>query len=67
MLDKNVPEGEAADYSPSADRTEITAHTEKGNECREYEGIPPGSHVISLSTREEQPSHRTSLTHVIAW
>jgi hypothetical protein len=65
MLDKDQSKADK-DYKPSKDRTELSG-AQKGVDCREYNGIPAGTHVVSLSTNEASPTDRTSLSHVIAW
>lgn len=68
-LDQNVPDEENLkdNYSPRAGRIEISNTKMVGNECKELFGLPPGHHVLSISTHEEKPDHKTTLTHVVMW
>ena len=38
-----------------------------GSDCKAVQNLPPGSHVLSLSTNASHPEHESSLTHVIMW
>ena len=69
QLDANIPDTPElkATYTPSASRTILTKFSQIGNECRQYEDLPIGTHVLSIATDITQPEHITVLTHVIMW
>lgn len=63
---KDTPEFKAS-YQPSATRVTLTKFTQIGNECRQYEDLPHGAHVIGVATDTAQPQHISAVTHVITW
>jgi hypothetical protein len=69
QLDANIAHKKElkATYQPSASRSVLTKFTAVGNECRQYEGLPRGTHVIGVATDPAQPDHISALTHVIMW
>ena len=38
-----------------------------GSDCKAVQNLPPGSHVLSLSTDAAHPEHESILTHVVMW
>lgn len=69
MLDANVQDSPTLKetYSPSANRIQLNKFVGIGNECKQFEDIPKGTHVIGVSTDPSQPGHKSSITHLITW
>jgi hypothetical protein len=69
LLDANVKD--SADlkdsYQPKEGRVALTKFTQIGNECRQYEDVPHGMHVIGVATEAAQAQHISAVTHFITW
>eukprot|EP00388_Colpodella_angusta_P035138 GDKK01035040.1.p2 GENE.GDKK01035040.1~~GDKK01035040.1.p2 ORF type:complete len:154 (-),score=5.79 GDKK01035040.1:87-548(-) len=52
-------------YTPTAGR--VLLPKVDGGDCKQYSDIPPGQHVISVSTSADTPDHTTIITHLILW
>lgn len=55
------------EYVPTNNRQLWTNKKYIGSDCKSILNLPPGLHVISLSTNSSHPNHLTTLTHVITW
>ena len=70
MLDLNALDtlDNRLEYIPPVARTELLPnHHMIGGSCVEVVDMPPGRHVIGVSTSPQQPSHHSIITHIILW
>jgi hypothetical protein len=66
-LDQNVKGDDFTNYIPTSSRKKWEKRKYVGNECKEITGLPVGRHVLSISTENSSPGHKTALSHVITW
>jgi len=68
-LDENVADTDTLKdtYTPKENRMELSKFNNIGNECKQFDDVPQGTHVIGVSTDPTQPGHKSSITHLITW
>jgi len=67
-LDPNVKlPANVSEYVPSEKREKWEKRKYMGNECKQINGLPVGSHVLSVSTENAPDTHTTGLSHLILW
>jgi len=68
FLDENVPADKLKNYSPSDARVAWTGKKYVGNECKEINGLPEGTHVLSVSSAPNKDTElQSGLSHVVMW
>ncbi len=69
FLDQDVPADKMHPYSPNWDnRKEWKRAKYIGNECKAVQGLPQGTHVLSIGTKPAADTeHGSGLSHVIMW
>lgn len=52
-------------YKPTANRYQLTTRKFVGDECTSVYDVPPGEHVLTISTDPNHPDHTSSFSHVV--